>query len=285
VLKINVSKNIGFCFGVEKAVKTAEELLGRNEEVYITGDLIHNEEEMARLEKMGLKTLDIKKDTWPNLSHSTVLIRAHGVPMPILSTLKRKARRVVNATCPVVNNVARLIKEEKDNGYEILLFGREGHAEVEYLKSCVDDVKVVNLEKMLKLTFKDQKIALFSQTTMDMDGFKKMAEYILEHMKSFSDLHIHNTICSVTVKREEEVKRLAKSSDVCIIVGGRKSSNTRKLFEIAKKMNENSYMILNANEVKEKWFTSAKNVGICSGTSTPQKAIEGVIERLKKFKN
>ena len=284
MLKINLSKNIGFCFGVERAVKIAEELLNENKSVYITGDLIHNEEEMERLEKMGLKTLNINDDDWPDLSNSTVVIRAHGVPLHVLDKLRERANKVVNATCPVVSNVANLMRRERENGFEIVLFGREGHAEVEYLRSCVENVKVVSLEKNVP-NVESQKIALFSQTTMDTEGFRKFAKHLLDSMKNFSDFHVHNTICSVTVEREEEVKRLAKSNDVCIVVGGRKSSNAKKLYEIAKALNENSYMILNANELKEKWFTSAKNVGICSGTSTPQRAIEGVVKRLKNFKN
>ena len=285
MLDIIISKTIGFCFGVERAVRMAEELLKKGEEVYITGDLIHNEEEMERLGNLGLKTLDINAGSWPDLSHSTVLIRAHGIPVPMRNKLKEKANKVVDATCPVVNNVAYLMSKEKENGYEIFLFGREGHAEVEYLKSCVDDVKVVNFEKIFNSPIKAQKVALFSQTTMDTDGFKDMAKYFLDSMKSFSDFHIHNTICSVTVDRENEVKRLAATSDVCIVIGGKKSSNTKKLYEIAKNINKNSHMILNASEIKEEWIMSAKKVGICSGTSTPSKAIEGVVERLKKIKN
>lgn len=285
MLRVSVSKNIGFCFGVERAVEMAEELLKKNEKVYITGDLIHNEEEMNRLETMGLRTLDIESETWPELSGAIVLIRAHGIPLSTREKLRKRAKKVVDATCPVVSNVAQLMKEERERGYKIFLFGREGHAEVEYLRSCVDDVEVISLTTLPMIDKKMKKIALFSQTTMDVDGFQKASRHFLKQLRSFSEFHIHNTICSVTIEREEEVKKLASSNDVCIVVGGKKSSNTRKLFEIAKKINENSHLILNSDEIKAEWFSSAKNVGICSGTSTPQQAIEGVIERLRKIKN
>ncbi|WP_456399394.1 4-hydroxy-3-methylbut-2-enyl diphosphate reductase [Mesoaciditoga sp.] len=285
MLNVNISKNIGFCFGVERAVKMAEELLDKNEKVYITGDLIHNEEEMNRLEMMGLRTLDIESKTWPDLSEAIVLIRAHGIPLSTREKLKKRAKKVVDATCPVVSNVAQLMKEEREKGYKIYLFGRKGHAEVEYLRSCVENVEVISLTSLPALDKKVKKIALFSQTTMDVDGFQKAAGHFLNQLRSFSEFHIHNTICSVTVEREEEVKELARANDVCIVVGGKKSSNTRKLLEIAKKINKNSYLVLNSDEIKAEWFSSAKNVGICSGTSTPQQAIKGVMERLRKIKN
>lgn len=283
MLKIKTAKNIGFCFGVERAVKTVEDLLSREEDVYVTGDLIHNEEEMARLEKMGLKTLNVK-EKWPDLSNSTVVIRAHGVPVQILRSLEKSAKMVVDATCPVVSGVGRLLQDERENGFEVFLYGRERHAEVEYLKSTVDHLKVLNWQDF-KISFSAKKIALFSQTTMDIDGFKKMAKAFLNSMYSFSTFHIHNTICSVTMEREEEVKRLSKANDLCLIVGGRKSSNTKKLYEIAKKLNENAHMILNASEIQKSWFNSVKSVGICSGTSTPSRTIENIVERLRNFKN
>ncbi len=283
MLRIEMARNIGFCFGVERAVKTVESLLSTKEDVYVTGDLIHNEEEMARLEKMGLKSFDVN-EKWPNLSNSTVVIRAHGIPVQILKSLEKNAKRVVDATCPVVSGVARLLQHERESGFEVFLYGREGHAEVEYLKSTVDRLKVLNWQNS-KIFFSTGKIALFSQTTMDIDGFKKMAKAFLNSTDSFSTFHIHNTICSVTTEREEEVKSLSKTSDLCLIIGGRKSSNTKKLYEIAKRLNENAHMILNASEIQENWFNSVKSVGICSGTSTPSRTIESIVKRLRNFKN
>ncbi len=283
MLRIEMAKNIGFCFGVERAVKTVESLLSTEKDVYVTGDLIHNEEEMVRLEKMGLKSFNVN-EKWPNLSNSTVVIRAHGIPVQILKLLEKNAKRVVDATCPVVSGVAHLLQHERKNGFEVFLYGREGHAEVEYLKSTVDRLKVLNWQNS-KIFFSTGKIALFSQTTMDIDGFKKMAKAFLNSMDSFSTFHIHNTICSVTTEREEEVKSLSKTSDLCLIIGGRKSSNTKKLYEIAKRLNENAHMILNASEIQKNWFNSVKSVGICSGTSTPSRTIENIVERLRNFKN
>ncbi len=283
MLKIETAKNIGFCFGVERAVKIVENVLSTEKNGYVTGDLIHNEEEMKRLEKMGLKSFDLK-EKWPNLLDSTVVIRAHGIPMQVSRTLEKSAKKVVDATCPVVSRVASLLQREREKGFELFLYGRNGHAEVEYLKSTVDHLEVLNWQNF-QISFSAEKIALFSQTTMDIDGFKEMAKAFLNSRDFFSTFHIHNTICSVTMEREEEVKRLSRSNDLCLIVGGRKSSNTKKLYEIAKRLNENAYMISNASEIQKNWFESVKSVGICSGTSTPLRTIEDIVERLRNFKN
>ncbi len=283
MLRIEIAKDIGFCFGVKRAVDIVEELLSNGEDLYITGDLIHNEDEMLRLKSMGLKTLDVANE-WPDISKSTVVIRAHGVPLGILKELQKRAKRVVNATCTVVSAVGELIKQEKNAGFEIFLYGRERHAEVEYLKSVVGDLKVINQEHP-EFHFSSNKIALFSQTTMGIDGFKEISKKFLDDEKLFSSFHIHNTICAVTLEREREVKKLARSNDLCLIVGGKKSSNTKKLYEIAKSLNTNTHMILNVSEIDENWFDSIKSVGICSGTSTPTRVIDEIVKRLRKFKN
>ncbi len=284
MLKINVAQNVGFCFGVKRAVETVEKLLKSGESVWITGDLIHNEEEMKRLSKMGLKVLDMEADNWPNLSDSIVVIRAHGVPLKTVKRLRKISKRVVDATCPVVSKVANLMAKEEAKGFELVLYGRNGHAEVEYLKSHVKHVKIVNRFDSSLGPF-SQKVAVFSQTTMDVDGFKEVVKRVFENLKDFSDFIVHKTVCSVTVEREKEVKELAKSNDVCVIVGGKKSSNTRKLYELAKNINENSHMISNEKEIEERWFLHAESVGICSGTSTPQRTIDMVVGRIKNFRN
>ncbi len=283
MLKIEVARDIGFCFGVKHAVEIVEKLLLSGEDVYVTGDLIHNENEMFRLRSIGLKSFDVF-DEWPDISESTVVIRAHGVPLDILRELRKRAKKVVNATCRVVSAVGDLIKKEKAEGFEIFLYGREGHAEVEYLKSVVGDLKVLN-QKNPNVAFSSEKIALFSQTTMGVDGFKETAKKFLDVGKNFSSFHVYNTICAVTLEREKEVKELARSNDLCLVVGGKKSSNTKKLYEIAKSLNENTYMILNVSEIDEKWFKSIESVGICSGTSTPMRIIDEIKKRLSEFKN
>ncbi len=283
MLKVTVAKNVGFCFGVKRAVKIVEKLLNSEKDVYITGDLIHNEEEMKRLEKMGLKVLDIQKEKWPDLSESTVVIRAHGIPKLVFRRLKKSSKKVVDATCPVVSKVAELMIKEEKKGFSLFLYGRDGHAEVEYLKSHVKNVKIVNTTGIAEELF-PRKIALFSQTTMDVDGFKSVAFSFLKKLEDFSDFHLHETICSVTIEREREAKELARTNDVCVIVGGKKSSNTRKLYELAKEINKNSHMILDEEEVDERWFSNAESVGICSGTSTPLRTIQRVVKRIKNLR-
>jgi 4-hydroxy-3-methylbut-2-enyl diphosphate reductase len=164
LLRIKVAKDIGFCFGVDKAVEIAKDLLDKGEDVYVTGELIHNEEEMKKLNQLGLKTFDVTSK-WPDLSEATVLIRAHGVPVDQLEKIKMHAKKVVDATCPVVLSLSESILDAKKQGFEVLLYGHDKHDEVVFLKSVVNDLKVFDSPESLRYSTK--KIALFSQTTMD----------------------------------------------------------------------------------------------------------------------
>ncbi len=282
MLKIEVAKDIGFCFGVDKAVQIAKDLLANGENVYVTGELIHNEAEMKVLEELGLKTFDIASK-WPDLSRATVLIRAHGVPIDQLEKMKSHAKKVVDATCPVVLSLSESILEARKAGFEVLLYGHDKHDEVVFLKSVVRDLKVFDYKENVRYSTK--KIALFSQTTMDVDGFKEMSKSIVENIEDLSTVMIKNSICNVTYQREREVKKLASENDVCLVVGSNKSSNTRKLFNIAKNINYKTYLVLSTADLRPEWFDAADSVGICSGTSTSMRIIDEIVERLRTFKN
>lgn len=282
LLKIRVAEEIGFCFGVDRAVKAAETLLKDGKHVYVTGDLIHNEEEMKKLEEAGLRSFDINSE-WPDLSDAIVLIRAHGIPVEKLEEIKKCSKGVVNATCPVVSSLADSMLDAQKNGFEILLYGHESHDEVVYLKSVVKDLKIFDSVDLL--SYSTKKIALFSQTTMDSGGFKAIVKKIAESIDELSVVMIRNSICNVTYEREEEVKTLARENDICMIIGGSKSSNTRKLFNIAKSINDKTYLVLNSAEIEPEWFVSAKSVGVCSGTSTSMKIVNEIVEKLRVFKN
>lgn len=279
---MRVAEEIGFCFGVDRAVRAAETLLKDGQHVYVTGDLIHNEEEMKKLEEAGLRSFDVDAE-WPDLSDAIVLIRAHGVPVEKLEKIKKCSKGVVNATCPVVSSLADSILDAQKNGFEVLLYGHENHDEVVYLKSVVKDLKISDSVDIPGYSTK--KIALFSQTTMDSEGFKIIAQKIVKNIDELSVVMIRNSICNVTYKREEEVRRLAQGNDVCLIIGGSKSSNTRKLFNIAKSINDKTYLVLNSAEIKPEWFVSVKSVGVCSGTSTSMEIVDGIVERLRVFEN
>lgn len=282
MLKIQVAKDIGFCFGVDKAVQIAKDLLESGEKVYVTGELIHNEEEMRTLENLGLKTFDVNSN-WPDLSDATVLIRAHGLPIDQLEKIQAHAKKLVNATCPVVLSLSESILAARKDGFEVLLYGHDKHDEVIFLKSVVGDLKVFDSEENLKYSTK--KIALFSQTTMDADGFKEISKKVVENIEDLSTVMIKNSICKVTYQREREVKILASENDICLVIGGSNSSNTRKLFNIAKNINHKTYLVLNAADLEPEWFDSARSVGICSGTSTSMRIVNEIVERLGTFKN
>lgn len=282
MLKVQVAKDIGFCFGVDKAIQIAKDLLARGENVYVTGELIHNEEEMKALEKLGLKTFNLTSK-WPDLSDATVLIRAHGVPIDLLEKIKLNAKKVVDATCPVVLSLSESILAAQKAGFEVLLYGHDKHDEVVFLKSVVKDLKVFDSKENVK--YDTKKIAVFSQTTMDTDGFREISKAIVEDIGNLSTVMIKNSICNVTYQREREVKRLASENDVCLVIGSDKSSNTKKLFNISKSINYKTYLVLSMVDLKPEWFDSARSVGICSGTSTSMRIVNEIVERLRMFKN
>ena len=299
-MTISIDSNSGFCFGVTRAIKAAESEL-QNGALCCLGDIVHNGQEVARLEQMGLATIDYD-DLRTLPSHSRVLLRAHGEPPSTYWIAQQRGIEVIDATCPVVKKLQdriracyELHKNDEAVPPQIVIYGKPGHAEVIGLQGQTNNTAIVieNTEQLDKIDFK-RPIYLFSQTTKSVEGFQELVASIEARRSSSRDHEItrlredhpapfeyHDTICRNVANRVKELQAFAKANDIVLFVGGTKSSNAKVLFNHCKEANENTYFVSSPDEVAGIQITNPDaKVGICGATSTPLWLMEAVSERL-----
>ena len=273
-MKIELAENYGFCFGVKRAIKIAEE--NRNSVTY--GPLIHNAKEIERLDtdyKVGL-TEDI---TTFNTGDKAV-IRTHGIPKNELVFLEKKGVDVIDATCPYVTKPQQICEEMSEQGYDIVIFGDETHPEIKGVKSYAKDgAYVVSSTKELEDIKLKERIALVAQTTRKIEEYLKIANYLIERYK---EVRVFNTICNATFENQDAVRKLAKKADIMVIIGGKNSSNTKQLYSIAKEYCKDSYHIEDEKDLDTLWFKDKKFCGISAGASTPDWIIQKVVDAIQK---
>jgi 4-hydroxy-3-methylbut-2-enyl diphosphate reductase len=291
-MNVMVDKNGGFCWGVVRAIDFAEDELGKSNKLYSLGDIIHNPEEVARLEAKGLQT--ISHEDLGSIKDAKVLIRAHGEPPSTYEIAKKYNLEIVDATCPVVTKLQERIRKFYDNGYQVVIFGKKDHAEVIGLRGvCNDEAIVVKSveEALLKIDFK-RKTVIFSQTTMDKPTFyaikealsRKIKDLVVGTMEDIAKGFLaKDTICGQVSGRDKKLREFAAHNDVIIFVAGKNSSNGKVLFEICREENKSSYFIENENEIQVSWFENAESVGVTGATSTPQWLMEKVKQAIERI--
>lgn len=280
-MHIEIDNKSGFCFGVQRAIAKAEELIENGETITCLGEMVHNHEEVERLEKLGMKTIEIEQLSQQN--NQTILIRSHGEPPSTYQNLNKNNNKIIDATCPVVLKLQQRIKNsfeqiQKTNG-QLLIYGKKGHAEVIGLNgqtgnkaiivSSVDDLKQIDFSRPIEM---------YSQTTMPLSGFNIIKEAI--NKQALNKVTYHDTICRQVANRVPHISEFAKKFDIILFVSGKKSSNGKLLFDECKKNNPRSYFISSASELDSSWFRDAKSIGICGATSTPQWLMEQVKSHL-----
>lgn len=278
-MEIKLASKTGFCYGVERAYEKALELTNENKKVYIYGDLVHNNEVKNELISKGIKVFYSIDEIPEDSKESVGIIRAHGIPKEEKEILKREFLEIIDLTCPIVEKVFKYASEMQKKGYFIVAYGKKEHAEMIGLKGNIDESKVEIIREPKK--FKHSKICIISQTTMDYNNFKEFSSEVLK-TSEYNELVIRDTICYETKIRESEAKDIAIWSDFVIIIGGKHSSNTKKLYEISKKHNVNSIHIDSVKELKDIDLSKYEKIGILTGTSTPNKSISEVIEFLRR---
>lgn len=273
--KIVVAKTAGFCFGVKRAVNTVyEQIESGDNNIYTYGPIIHNEEVVKDLASKGVKVLESEEDI-QSLDEGIVVIRSHGVEKRIYDIVEEKKLKLVDATCPFVKKIHNIVYEKGNEGYEIVIIGNETHPEVEGIMGwCVGPVTVINSEEEAKnyRPMEGKKVCLVSQTTYNYNKFHKLVEII---GKIAYNVSIVNTICSATNERQVEARQIASEVDSMIVIGGRSSSNTQKLYEICSEECRNTYYIQTAEDLKNVSLVTG-SVGITAGASTPKNIIEEV---------
>ncbi len=270
-----MAKNYGFCFGVKRAIEIAQ----KNKDSLTLGSLIHNPKEIERLERDF--NVRVQDDVGAIESHSSVIIRTHGIPKNDLALLKEKGAHIIDATCPYVIKPQQIVEKMSAKGYQIVLFGDANHPEVKGVISYSSTPPlVVNSLEELQGKKLGKKVTLVSQTTKQTPKLLEIANFLITRC---AEVRIFNTICNATFDNQEAVRELSQEVDVMIIVGGRTSSNTKQLFHIAKEFCTDSYLVEDFNDLDPAWFRGKRLCGISAGASTPDWIIEGVREQIAGF--
>ena len=275
-MEVKLAKTAGFCFGVHRAVDTVyEQIKEGTAPIYTYGPIVHNETVVKELESQGVRVLNTKEEL-SGLKEGTVIIRAHGVGKEIYDLLEAKGIHLVDATCPFVRKIHRIVQKEGMNGRQILIIGNARHPEVEGIRGwCTTPSFVVeSVEEAQNFTMDPgKKLCVVSQTTFNYKKFKDLVEIFA---KKGYDIIVVNTICNATEERQKEASELAAKADIMIVIGGTHSSNTRKLYELCKNECENTYYIQTLADLQLELPNSVELVGITAGASTPNKIIEEV---------
>ncbi|QIB26055.1 4-hydroxy-3-methylbut-2-enyl diphosphate reductase [Caloranaerobacter azorensis] len=275
-MELLIAENSGFCFGVEKAVKTALQTLDKDKHnVFSLGPIIHNEQVINLLENKGLKIINDIKD----IDKGKVIIRSHGIPLNVYSYAKNTEIELIDCTCPFVRNVQKKANEFFNNGYTVVIIGNPNHPEVIGINGwCNNQAIIVNSEDDIYKVPISDKLCIVSQTTMTLEKFQKLSNLVQRKGKI---VKIFNTICNATSLRQESTKKIAEEVEAMIVIGGYHSSNTRKLAEISKKYCNNVYHIETLDDLPINELKKFKKIGITAGASTPDWIIKYVVNNLK----
>ena len=274
-MNVILAKSAGFCFGVKRAVDMVYKEAGRGDTpIYTYGPIIHNEEVVSDLEAKGVRVIE-DVDELRDAPKGTVIIRSHGVGPSVYREIQKLGFEIVDATCPFVLKIHRLVEQHSRDGERIVIIGNASHPEVAGIREWSEDAQTTIIgsrEEAENFTVKDgKKVCIVSQTTFNYNKFQELVEIISE--KGY-DIIVLNTICNATEERQTEAARIAAEVDAMIVIGGRSSSNTQKLFEICKKECNNTYYIQTVKDLDLTCLKSIDNVGITAGASTPNKIIE-----------
>ena len=307
-MKVLVAEKCGFCHGVKSAIDTAEKILARENDVYSLGPIIHNRDEVERLAKAGLKTVESVEE----IQSGTVIIRSHGAAPEQVAKLKEKGINIVDATCVLVKRLQHIAEDLESDGYKVVIIGDENHPEVRAVMGCVKDVVVLADESDLHKIPENTKLGIVCQTTQSPNCFGRMlgaiqsrqglpqtawdlfvkqpeksfiltSRALTEGRCSFGELKVINTLCKEAIKRQTSAVQLCKQVDVMFVLGGLKSANTQRLAELCKKHNSQTYHLQNWNELDKKVLLGKNTAGVTAGASTPEWIIAEFVKNLEAF--
>ena len=283
-MKVTLAKSAGFCFGVKRAVDTVYRQLEKREKecsklpIYTFGPIIHNEEVVRDLEEKGVTVINsIEELRQQPKGEGTVIIRAHGVEKGICEEIRSMGFEIIDATCPFVLKIHRLVEQHSGEGCQIVIIGNEEHPEVKGIKSwsSAENTQVISGKEDAEnyTADKERKVCIVSQTTFNYNKFQDIVDILVK--KSY-DIVVMNTICNATEERQTEACTIARQSDAMLVIGGKHSSNTQKLFEICKRVCPNTYFIQTLDDLDWNKLQSFRSVGITAGASTPNNIIKEV---------
>ncbi len=319
-MKINLAKSAGFCFGVKRALEIAfdtaksthsthpglkpgacspargfrREAAGRaglilspargganvsNSKVYMLGDIVHNEDVVMQIRKAGIRKIENLSDG----KNKTLLIRAHGASIKTIEKAKNLGFNIIDATCPMVKEIHKIVIHKEQSGYKIIVIGDKKHEEVQGIIGQLKG-KAIVIDKLERLPFKQlkriTKAAIVVQSTQNLEKVLKIVGALKAYIK---ELKFFNTICKPTRIKQGEIRSMPLNNDVMIIIGSKNSANTKRLYEISKSLNKNSYWVQSKRDLKSGWLEYAKKVGISTGASTPDSTTQDIIKYIKKI--
>ena len=279
--EVILAKSAGFCFGVQRAVDTVYEQAEKNDgPIYTYGPIIHNEEVVCDLAARGIGVIHSEEEL-ARLNEGTIVIRSHGVPERIYRLIREQGLELVDATCPFVKKIRRIVQEHSQNGMHIVIIGDDRHPEVEGIKGWVkSSVSVIETEEQAREWTVDPSVSvcIVSQTTFNNNKFKDLVEIISK--KSYNVICV-NTICNATGERQTEAAQIAEKADAMIVIGGKSSSNTQKLYEICRSRCNKTVYIQTAADLTDSDILESRRIGITAGASTPKKIIEEVQKNVR----
>ncbi len=276
---IYLAKYRGFCSGVKRSIRMAEKALADNQApVYILNDIVHNEAVNDELESKGL----IKVTSPDDADKGTLIISAHGVPRTVIDQAKARGLNVIDTTCPLVYKIHETARVHTGNGYSVVLYGEPKHDEIKGIVAVdPENIHVLNsAEDIDSLPEFDNSIAFISQSTRNVDKFHETAERLMDR---YGSIHIENTICRATRKRQESIRELAESVELVIVVGSQTSANSNRLVEVAEENGAIAYLIENADGFDDDWLDDVDTIGITSGASTPDNLVQEVLDSIREY--
>ncbi|MBD5543301.1 MAG: 4-hydroxy-3-methylbut-2-enyl diphosphate reductase [Lachnospiraceae bacterium] len=274
-MEVKTAKTAGFCFGVKRAVDQVYKQIETGGNIYTLGPIIHNDQVVKDLEEKGIRVINSMEEL-EQQEKGTLIIRSHGVEKEVYEQIEKMGFSLVDATCPFVKKIHKIVEEESKKGRHIVIIGSSHHPEVEGIIGWAEGSATViaTKEEMENFTLKEgEKACIVSQTTFNYNKFQELVE-IFE--KKGYDGIVVNTICNATEERQTQAREIARGVDVMIVIGGTHSSNTRKLYEICREECENTYFIQTLSDLKREQIGPAGSVGITAGASTPNNIIEEV---------
>jgi len=283
-MELVIGKTAGFCFGVQNAINKTKEQIESQKTIYCLGELVHNKQVTNGLEKLGVKFIENIEE-----AEKKVIIRSHGAEKRIYEIAKQNHIEIIDLTCPKVLYIHEMIEEYVKKDYYIILIGQKKHPEIIATKSfCGEEYSLVEEETELEDIIenlektKKEKVAILAQTTYSLEKFNKIVELIQSKITK-TTVEVRNTICNASKQRQEETKKMAGEVQAMIIIGGKNSSNTNKLYEVALKYCQNTQKVEISQELDLKKLEGLEKIGIMAGASTPKESIEEVVEILNKL--
>lgn len=278
-MEIFLADKAGFCFGVKRAINTAYEAAGKGR-IYCFGPLIHNPQEVERLRRAGIETIDDFSLLQPG---DTLVIRSHGVPPRVLAEARDRDLTVIDLTCPFVGKAQRHAEALSKDGYQVIVVGEKQHPEVQsILGHAGDDAVVLETAEDVDSMNLRSRLGIVAQTTQSYSNF---SEIVLKLLRISKELKVFNTICSSTKERQEAARVLARQVDVMLVVGGRNSANTTRLASLCRQEGKPTYHIEVADEIRLEWLEGIASIGVTAGASTPDWVVEGVLEKLRTIRS